>query len=102
MMADAIALHALQIVIALRMMEREAAGARSVEAGQAVEDRRLAGTVRADDRGDLARARGERDVVDGDEAAEAHGQMLDRQERRASLGRHRVRLPAPARFVRRS
>ena len=39
--------------------ERAAAGGRPVEPGHAVEHRRLAGAVRADDRGDLAGAGGE-------------------------------------------
>src|SRR5690606_13288462 len=51
-----------------------------IEAGEAVEDRGLAGAVRADDGRDLARPGGERDVVDRDESAEAHGQMADLEQ----------------------
>ena len=45
-------------------------GGRLVDAGEHVEERRLAGAVRADQRDDLAARHGEVDVVDGDEAAE--------------------------------
>src|SRR5690606_23723089 len=51
-----------------------------VEAGDAVEDGRLAGAVGADQRGDVAAPDIEGKIVDGDEAAEPHGQMLDRQD----------------------
>src|SRR5690606_8422392 len=54
--------------------------------GNAVEDCRLAGTIRTDDRGDIAATGAEGDIVDGNEAAEPHGQMLDFEKRR--------RLPA--------
>ena len=60
-----------------RMRERDPALGRLVEAGDAVEHRRLAGAVRPDQRGDVAAADGEGEVVDGDQAAEAHGQVLD-------------------------
>ena len=43
--------------VAVRAMQGQPAGARPVEAGQAVEDGRLAGAVRPDDRGDLAAGR---------------------------------------------
>ena len=52
-----------------------------IEAGDAVEDRRLAGAIRADQGGDVAAPDIEGQVVDGDEAAEAHGEMLDGQDR---------------------
>ena len=61
--------------------QRDAAFGRLVEAGNAVEHGGLAGAVRADQRGDLARAGVERQGVDGDEAAEAHGEVLDAQDR---------------------
>ena len=60
--------------------EREPPFGRLVEAGDAVEHRRLAGAVRADQRGDVAAADLERQVVDGDEAAEAHRQMFDDEQ----------------------
>ena len=65
---------------AIAVAQRDAAFGRLVEAGDAVEDGGLAGAVRADQGGDVALA-AEGEIVDGDEAAEAHGQMLDAQER---------------------
>ena len=60
--------------------QRQAPFGRLVEAGDAVEHRRLAGAVGADERGDVAAPDLEREVVDGDEAAEAHRQMLDDEQ----------------------
>ena len=60
--------------------QRDAAFGWLIEAGDAVEDGGLARAVRADDGGDLAAARGKGEPVDGGEAAEAHGQMLDAQK----------------------
>ena len=57
--------------------QADAAGMRLVEAGDAVEHRGLAGAVRADQRRDLALARLEGQIIDGEETAEAHRQMLD-------------------------
>ena len=50
---------------------------RLVEAGDAVEHGGLAGAVRADQRGDLASLGAERQIVDGHNAAETHGQTID-------------------------
>ena len=61
--------------------EREATFRRLVEAGDAVEYGRLAGAVGADQRGDVATPDGERQIVDGDEPAEAHREMLDDKQR---------------------
>src|SRR3954467_14873113 len=61
-------------------MERDAAFARLVEPGNAVEHRGLAGAVRADQRCDGAALDLERNVVDRNQPAEAHGQMLDTQQ----------------------
>ena len=66
---------------------------RPVEAGQAVEHRGLAGAVRADDGGDLALGGDEIEVVDRDQPAEPHGQVLDPQDRPAA---HAGFLPLPA------
>src|SRR3546814_5006453 len=63
------------------MLQAQPADRRLVEAGQAVEHRGLAGTVGADDGGDLAVPGGEADVIDRDQAAEPHGQVLDREQR---------------------
>ena len=67
---------------------------RLVEAGDAVEDGGLAGAVRADQRGDVAAADGEGKVVDRHQAAEAHGQMLDREDR-VGLASALIRGPRP-------
>ena len=58
----------------------DAAFGRLVEAGDAVEHRGLAGAVRADQRGDVAAPGLEGQVADGDQAAEAHRQMLDLED----------------------
>ena len=79
---DAVVGHALEQELgAARLAQRDPALARLVEAGDAVEDGGLAGAVRADQPGDVAALGLERHVVDGEQAAEAHGQMLDRQDR---------------------
>src|SRR5690606_5169452 len=52
-----------------------------VEAGDAVEDSRLAGTVGADQRGDFTAPSLEGEVVDGHQAAELHRQVFDLQDR---------------------
>jgi hypothetical protein len=76
---------------ALRVVEADAADRRLVETGQAVEEGRLAGAVRSDDAGDLARGDVERQVVDRQQAAEAHRQALDAEQGRR---RRSSRLPA--------
>ena len=65
---------------AVRMHEADHALARLVKAGNAIEYGSLAGAIRADDRGDFAAARCERKVLDRDETAEAHGEMLHVQQ----------------------
>ena len=70
---------------------------RFVEAGDAVEDRRLSGAVRPDERGDVAAPDIEGQVADGDQPAEAHRQMFDGQDRvaippRLARGRSGVHL----------
>ena len=59
--------------------QREPSLGRLVEAGDAVEDGRLAGAVRTDQRGDVAAPDREAEGVDGDEAAEPHRQVFDRR-----------------------
>src|SRR5438067_3290885 len=56
------------------------AGVGFVEAGERVEARCLAGSVRADERRDLARGYLERDCVQGDEATEALRDLVRAQE----------------------
>src|SRR3546814_15846590 len=75
------------------MLQAQPADRRLVEAGQAVEHRGLAGTVGADDGGDLAVPGGEADVIDRDQAAEPHGQVLDREQR---ANAHSAASPAGA------
>ena len=65
---------------AVAVAQAQAAFARFVEAGDAIEHGGLAGAVRPDQRGDLALSRVERQVIDRDQAAEAHGQMLDLEQ----------------------
>src|SRR5882672_12865563 len=62
------------------MAEPHRARGRLVEAGDAVEHRGLAGAVRPDQCGDLAPFGAEGKIVDGDDAAEAHRQTIDRQD----------------------
>src|SRR5262249_39606724 len=67
------------------MGEPDHPDARMIEAGDAVEDRGLAGAVGSDERGDVSALRRETDVIDRDEAAEPHAQVLDGEDR---IGRH--------------
>ena len=78
---DPVTRQALQKVgRAVRLPQGDHALGRLVEAGDAVEDGGLSSAVRPDQGGDVAAPRLERQVVDGDEAAEAHRQMLDRED----------------------
>src|SRR5205085_1046654 len=70
--------------------QAELAGVGPVEAGDNVEERRLAGAVRPDQPDDLVLARVERDTVEGDDAAEAPADVLDVEE-----GGHRPKYPKP-------
>src|SRR5215203_2761510 len=62
------------------MLQADETGSRLVEAGDAVEHRGLAGAVRSDERGDVAAPGDERQVVDRDQAAKSHGEVLDPQD----------------------
>ena len=73
--------HPLQQILAVAAPQGQASDGRLVEAGDAVEDRGLARAVGTDDGGDLARPGRERHVVDRHQTAEAHGQVLDLDER---------------------
>src|SRR5579883_332510 len=84
---DAEAFHLLEQHAPAVAMQGEAAGARLVEAGDAVEDGGLAGAVRADDRGDLVAIGDGREILDGDEPAEAHIEMLDLEQRLLAVDR---------------
>src|SRR5262249_43826659 len=63
-------------------LQRDASLARLVEAGDAVEHRRLAGAVRPDQCGDIAASGREREIVDCHQAAETHAEVLDAQHGR--------------------
>src|SRR5207249_2273929 len=60
-------------------------------AAQAVEERRLAGAVRADETDDRAALDIEREPVEGDDAAEADGQLAHSQQG----GLHRAKRLSP-------
>ncbi len=78
---DVVIVEPLQIeALAVGMGELHQPFGRLVEAGDAVEHRGLAGAVRPDQRGDVVAADRERDVVDGEQPAEAHGQVLDLEQ----------------------
>src|SRR5262249_59997804 len=70
--------------------QARAAFARLVEAGDAVDPRRLAGAVRPEQRGDIAASGREREIVDCHEAAEAHAEVLDAQHGRDVRGLSRL------------
>src|SRR5690606_32709377 len=68
-------------------VERDAAGARQVDAGEQVQQRRLAGAVRTDDRVHESGIELEGEVLDGVHAAELLRQVFDAQRA------HRARRP---------
>ena len=82
-----------------RPSNRMSPAARRVEARQAIEQRGLAGAVRADEAEDLPRLEIEGHAVERHDAAEAHGDVANRQKRRSrrgnSLGR-RLHQRSPA------
>ena len=88
-LGNAVTFHPLQQVVAAATVQPQTTDRRAVKAREAVEHCRLARTVRPDDGGDRPRIGGEGDVVDGDEAAEPHRQMLDGEKRlrRPGIGR---------------
>ena len=80
---DVVIVEPLQVeALAAGMGEQHQAFGRLVEAGDAIEHRGLAGAVGPDQRGDVAAAHRERDVVDGEQPTEAHGQVLDLEQGR--------------------
>src|SRR5512132_174761 len=62
-------------------VEVHSTGIGRVEAGDDVEERRLAGAVRTDEPGDRSFVQRKRDVVEGDDASEPAGHVLNCQER---------------------
>src|SRR5581483_11140995 len=77
-----------------RVAEADGPGGRD-GTGTGVERRRLAGAVGADEPGDLAGGGVEVDVADGDEAAEADGQVAGRQPHRCRRSGHEA-PPVPS------
>src|SRR6266446_534629 len=76
-------------------LQSDASLARLVKAGDAVEDSGLAGAVWPDQGGNSAAVGGEGEIINGDEAAEAHAEMLDAQHGRKIRGRRgRARMRA--------
>ncbi len=69
--------RSLEQVVAL---EENAPGGRAVEARQAIEQGRLARSVRPDQADDLTRLDIERDIVECDDPAEANGDVPDAQD----------------------
>src|SRR5262245_39987512 len=70
-----------------------------IKPAQAIEQRGLAGPVGADEAGDLARCHVERDVVEGDDAAEPDRQGAD-AEQRLTAGRFVAHVQASTPRVR--
>ena len=79
----------------VRAGEDDPAGVRRLEAGDQVEQRRLAGAVRADHRGDAAVDDLQIDRIDGDQPAEPPRHVLQREQRHA-LPPRGIRLPSAA------
>ena len=73
---DLVGRHARDVLA----VEDQASGRWLVDARDQVEDRRLPGAVGADDREDLAGLDREAHPVDGPDAAEAHPEVVDREE----------------------
>ncbi len=76
--------------------ERDAPFCGLIEARNAVENRGLACAVRADDGGDVAAFCRERESIDGEEAAEAHGELLHAQNFVFFRGRIHAHEPRPS------
>ena len=69
------------------------AGLRRVEAGEDLDERRLARTIAAEQPVHLAAAHGEIDIVERERPAEALGELFDNQ--RSSRGEARMRSAGP-------
>ena len=78
------------------MSERNAALGRLIKPRDAVEDRGLARAVRANDRGDVATLRREREPVHGDESAKAHGELLHAEDLVLFRSRAPAHQPCPS------
>ena len=71
-------------------IETDLAGIGPVEPGHEIEQRGLAGAVRADDADQIALGEVEIDAVDGGQSAEAPRQSAQRKQRRFALLRHQI------------
>src|SRR4051812_19295534 len=71
-------------------LETHAAGVRLVHGREDVEQRALAGAVRADDRKQLAACHVEADVLEGGDRAEAQREVADLEHSAADLLEHEV------------
>src|SRR5579884_774509 len=63
------------------MAQTDPAFAGFIKSGDAVENGRLAGAIRADEGGDVALARLEAKIIDCDKPAKTHGQVFDAKQR---------------------
>src|SRR5690606_7889327 len=80
--SNLVAVHPLELELARRIGQQQPSDRRPVKPGQTIEDRRFSCAVRADDRRDLRRHCIEGHVIHRHQAAEAHGEVLDPQQRR--------------------
>ena len=78
-------------------LEQDVAAVRRVEPADAVEQCRLAGAVRADQPEDLAFVDRERDAVERDDAAKAHRDIADFEQRRAPMRAPPRQMPSARR-----
>src|SRR4029079_16717702 len=85
-------------VVDLGAEHGDRAAARGQDAGNEVEGRALAGAVGTDQGDDLARPDIERDVVDGDDAAELFSRLVDLQQYRRHGCRPRARRQSARRI----
>src|SRR5689334_19903340 len=101
--ADAERRHAMpRLLQKLGTVEGDAAGFRLIEAAQAIEQRRLAGTVRTDQAANLPATHLERHIVQRHDAAEADRQTANRQQRRAiqiRVGHAASLFPYSSRYI---
>src|SRR5579863_8457512 len=87
--ADAQSDHAITAEVLQRTaLKLDVAFTEAVEAADAIEQRGLAGTVRTDQAADLAIADIERHAAQGDDAAKAHRDVRNAEQRTGDFGRH--------------
>src|SRR5262249_13674694 len=76
--------HVRGLVEDAHAVEQDVALGRVVDAAEAIEERGLAGAVRADQAQELALGEIEGDAVERDDAAKAHADIFDGKQRRAT------------------